>query len=436
MSDGALGLVASIPFLSDQTRESINARIAEDQVGEYAARTRADNSESFNDSWIPIDSAQASNYRSQYGQLTDDAAAVAAYGLGGPVAAVGTAGLIGAGETAQQQGGINGAMDTLRMLGGAASQVQEASAVTQFAVGVTGTGALPQWNASGNGNSLVPANSSQTSLTVPGTTSMTIPGQAALQGATITPANIANGIVTNGALAQGQTSLPGASATQATIASNVLGPIALPNNTAQPVNTAQPANTAQPVNSSGASNTDARQVDLVKSAIGSDISPDTERAITGAVEEGSAMAQWGTLPDGLNQGIKHYYGYMEQYPDRISGIERRLGVQTGTFDNTPEGFTEFTNQAQNVIRTATANSNAIANTSDATDLSNLYSQLGIDPARGTDPVRTLSTADGGTKTLYYVPGAAKISEGVVVIEKDGVIQSMMASKWKDFNKLK
>lgn len=39
------------------------------------------------------------------------------------------------------------------------------------------------------------------------------------------------------------------------------------------------------------------------------------------------------------------------------------------------------------------------------------------------------------KQIYYLEGASNPNKGVVVIFRDGKIQSMMPSKIKDFNKL-
>ncbi len=38
------------------------------------------------------------------------------------------------------------------------------------------------------------------------------------------------------------------------------------------------------------------------------------------------------LDDGTNQGVKHFSGYWEQYPERIPSLEQRLGVQEGAFN--------------------------------------------------------------------------------------------------------
>ena len=46
---------------------------------------------------------------------------------------------------------------------------------------------------------------------------------------------------------------------------------------------------------------------------------------------------WGTLPDGTNQGVKHFADYWEKYPERIPSLEERLGANVGEFENTVKG---------------------------------------------------------------------------------------------------
>ncbi len=112
--------------------------------------------------------------------------------------------------------------------------------------------------------------------------------------------------------------------------------------------------------------------------------------------------KWGVLEDGTNQGVKHFADYWEKYPERIPSLEQRLGVNAGDFNNSLEGFENFTKQAGYVIDNATANGN----------------------------VRNVSG-----KTIYYMDGVANPKKGVIVIVKDGKIQSMMPSDFKSFNKL-
>lgn len=101
------------------------------------------------------------------------------------------------------------------------------------------------------------------------------------------------------------------------------------------------------------------------------------------------------LKDGTNQGAKHFTDYWDKYPERIPSLEQRLGVTSGEFNN-------FTNQAERVIREATVNGS----------------------------VRNIKG-----KSIYYIDGAASPKKGVVVITRDGKIQSMMPSDIKSFNKL-
>lgn len=112
--------------------------------------------------------------------------------------------------------------------------------------------------------------------------------------------------------------------------------------------------------------------------------------------------KWGILDDGTKQGVKHFADYWERYPERIPSLEQRLGVNVGDFSNSLEGFENFTKQAERVIDDAVANGN----------------------------VRNING-----KSIYYMDGIANPKKGVVVIVKDGKIQSMMPSDFKSFNKL-
>lgn len=107
---------------------------------------------------------------------------------------------------------------------------------------------------------------------------------------------------------------------------------------------------------------------------------------------------WGTLDDGTNQGVKHFADYWELYPERIPSLAERLGVDPSDFSNDLSGFENFTKQAESVR------------------------ESGI-----------LREVNG--KQIYYVEGAAKVKKGVVVIYRDGKIQSMMPSDLNSFNKL-
>ena len=76
-------------------------------------------------------------------------------------------------------------------------------------------------------------------------------------------------------------------------------------------------------------------------------------------------------------------------------LEKRLGVSKGTFENSPEGFKNFTEQAERVIKEAKINGNTIIE-------------------------------ENGKKMTYFINGSGKNPrEGVKVIIYDGKIQSMM-----------
>ena len=78
-------------------------------------------------------------------------------------------------------------------------------------------------------------------------------------------------------------------------------------------------------------------------------------------------------------------------------------MEEGAFNNSLDGFNNFTTQAERVIAEATSTGN----------------------------IRNING-----KTIYYVDGVANPKKGVVVIVIDGKIQSMMPSEVKTFNKLK
>ena len=112
-------------------------------------------------------------------------------------------------------------------------------------------------------------------------------------------------------------------------------------------------------------------------------------------DEKSILEKWGIGSDGTNQGKKHFYEYWERQPKRISSLEDRLGVPKGTFENSAEGFKNFTEQAERVIKEAKINENTIIE-------------------------------ENGKKMTYFINGSGKNSrEGVKVIIYDGKIQSMM-----------
>lgn len=71
--------------------------------------------------------------------------------------------------------------------------------------------------------------------------------------------------------------------------------------------------------------------------------------------QSESAKKWGILEDGTNQGVKHFADYWEKYPERIPSLEQRLGVNAGDFNNSLEGFENFTKQAERVIDEATVN---------------------------------------------------------------------------------
>lgn len=83
-------------------------------------------------------------------------------------------------------------------------------------------------------------------------------------------------------------------------------------------------------------------------------------------------------------------------------LEKRLGVSKGTFENSPEGFKNFTEQAERVVKEAKKNKNV---------------------------------RDVNGKSFYYIDGADKIKKGVTVVVEDGKLQSIMPSNIKSFYKL-
>ncbi|WP_456305380.1 hypothetical protein [Aeromonas sanarellii] len=68
-----------------------------------------------------------------------------------------------------------------------------------------------------------------------------------------------------------------------------------------------------------------------------------------AIAKSDSAKEWGTLPDGTNQGVKHFVDYWDKYPERIPSLEQRLGLPEGTFSPSVEGFEAFTKSAKNVI---------------------------------------------------------------------------------------
>ena len=83
-------------------------------------------------------------------------------------------------------------------------------------------------------------------------------------------------------------------------------------------------------------------------------------------------------------------------------LEKRLGVSKGTFENSPEGFKNFTEQAERVVKEAKKNKN----------------------------VRNVNG-----KSFYYIDGADKVKKGVAVVVEDGKLQSMILGDIRLFHKL-
>lgn len=80
-------------------------------------------------------------------------------------------------------------------------------------------------------------------------------------------------------------------------------------------------------------------------------------------------------------------------------VGKGLEIENGSFNNFLKKFINFTTQAERVITEATLVGNI------------------------------------NGKTIYYIDGADKPKKGVVVIVRDGKIQSMMPSDSKTFNKM-
>ncbi|AGX44480.1 RHS repeat-associated protein [Clostridium saccharobutylicum] len=123
-------------------------------------------------------------------------------------------------------------------------------------------------------------------------------------------------------------------------------------------------------------------------------------AIKTKMLESPSAKLWGTLKDGTNQGVKHFADYWDKFPERIPSLAKRLGVDESKFENTVQGFENFTEQASRVKNECTA-----------------------------------SRLDVNGKDIYFLEGAEKAKKGVVVIVRDGKIQSMMPSDPKSFSKL-
>lgn len=112
-----------------------------------------------------------------------------------------------------------------------------------------------------------------------------------------------------------------------------------------------------------------------------------------------AAAEWADNAKGVNKGVIHHLDYSYELPARIPSLEARLGLQPGELALNRQGFETFTAQAKRVI------AEGISRTS-------------------------------GEKTFYYLEGAVNPKKGIVVVEIDGKLHSMMASDPKSFSKLK
>ena len=112
---------------------------------------------------------------------------------------------------------------------------------------------------------------------------------------------------------------------------------------------------------------------------------------------GTAATHWGVSKDGINQGIKHFFELVKD-PDRTAEIANRLGINPSMFENTKEGFRNFTNAALNIV--------------------NNYQSLG-------GAMRQLSEH----KIAYYV-------NRVIIIMWDGKLQTVMPAPWNYFQNLK
>lgn len=123
------------------------------------------------------------------------------------------------------------------------------------------------------------------------------------------------------------------------------------------------------------------------------------RSLSELILERPSSNQWGTLENGTNQGVKHFSGYWERFPERIPSLETRLGLEAGTFGKSQEGFDAFTNAAESVVKNGEA--------------------------------RHL---DNG-KSIYFVKGVENLNKGVLVIVKDGKFQTIMPSDPKTFMKM-
>lgn len=107
---------------------------------------------------------------------------------------------------------------------------------------------------------------------------------------------------------------------------------------------------------------------------------------------------WGVGESGTNQGVKHFLDYAYKEPNRITSLGTRLGLKPDDFVMTREGFDTFTAQARRVV------------------------------AEG-------ASKTVGPRTFYYLDGAANPKKGIIVIEYQGRLQSMMAGESRNYQSL-
>ncbi len=112
----------------------------------------------------------------------------------------------------------------------------------------------------------------------------------------------------------------------------------------------------------------------------------------------SSQKYWRTFSDGTNQGMKHFFDYSKKFPDRLPSLERRLGLDVGTFSINTNGFKAFTQQARNVVK----------------DGSSRFLDSG--------------------RSIHFMKGVDKSTNGTIVIMQNNKLQSMMPGTFKSFMK--
>ncbi len=100
----------------------------------------------------------------------------------------------------------------------------------------------------------------------------------------------------------------------------------------------------------------------------------------------------------MNQGIRHFFDYWRDTPDRLVGIATRLGIDVQMISPSRAGFSKFTELALNIA--------------------NNYERLG----------GSMRTFESG-KTVYWF-------SNVIVIMFNGKLQSMMPGTMKSFLSMK